>query len=120
MANQFCERVGRNIKKYRNESGMTLKELGEKIGITEATTQKYEAGNIKKIDVEMLKKIADALHTTPEKLTGWESKAEYEEYKNKKRGEEEANLVKMYSQLTRGHKKAVRILIKELLDCQEK
>lgn len=68
----------------------------------------------------MLKKIADALNTAPEKLTGWESKTQYEEYRSQKQGEEEANLVKMYSQLTRGHKKAVRTLIKELLNCQEK
>ena len=66
MASQFCVRVGNNIKKYRKEAGIILKELGEKIGVTEATAQKYESGNIKKIDVEMLKKISDALGTTPE------------------------------------------------------
>lgn len=48
MASQFCVRVGNNIKKYRKEAGITLKELGEKIGVAEATAQKYEAGNIKK------------------------------------------------------------------------
>lgn len=88
MASQFCVRVGNNIKKYRKEAGITLKELGEKIGVTEATAQKYEDGNIKKIDAEMLKKISDALGTTPEKLTGWELKAQYEEYRAKKQGEE--------------------------------
>ena len=72
------------------------------------------------IFLEMLKKISDALGTTPEKLTGWESKAQYEEYRAKKQGEEEASVIKMYSQLTHGHKKAVRLLIKELLSCQEK
>lgn len=30
MPNQFCVRVGNNIKKFRKESEMTLKELGEK------------------------------------------------------------------------------------------
>lgn len=97
MASQFCVRVGNNIKKYRKEAGITLKELGEKIGVTEATAQKYEAGNIKKIDVEMLKKISDALGTTPEKLTGWESKAQYEEYRAKKQGEEEALVYVLYT-----------------------
>lgn len=120
MASQFCIRVGNNIKNYRKRANLTLKELGEKIGLSEATVQKYEAGNIKKIDAETLKKIADALDTTPEKLTGWESKSQYEEYRALRQGEEEANVVKMYSQLTRGHKKAVRCLIKELLNCQEK
>lgn len=60
-------------RQFCKEAGITLKELGEKIGITEATAQKYEAGNIKKIDIEMLKKISDALGTTPEKLTGWKA-----------------------------------------------
>lgn len=120
MSNQFSIRVGNNIKKYRKDNKMTLKELAEKIGLTEATVQKYEAGNIKKIDIEMLKKIADALNIKPEKLTGWESQESYTEYRETKKGEDEALLIKMYSQLTHGHKKAVRTLIKSLLDCQEK
>jgi len=36
---------------------LTLKELADRIGVTEATAQKYESGNIKKVDVEMLKKL---------------------------------------------------------------
>lgn len=120
MSNQFCIRVGNNIKKYRKLQKMTLKELAERVGLTEATVQKYEAGNIRKIDVEMLKKLSDALLTEPENLTEWGSKPDYEEYRETKSGEEEAELIKMYSQLTRGHKKAVRILTKNLLECQEK
>lgn len=120
MPNQFCVRVGKNIKKYRSENKMTLKELAEKVGLTESTVQKYEAGNIKKIDIEMLKKLADALNTRPEKLTEWESQEAYAEYREAKKGEEEALLIKIYSQLTHGHKKAVRMLAKSLLECQEK
>lgn len=113
MASQFCVRVGNNIKKYRKEAGITLKELGEKIGVTEATAQKYEAGNIKKIDVEMLKKISDALGTTPEKLTGWESKAQYEEYRAKKQGEEEASVLTYPRSFSfGGTSKAVHLFIK--------
>lgn len=41
-----------------------------------------------------------------------ESKSQYEEYRALRQGEEEANLIKMYSQLTQGHKKAVQILYK--------
>lgn len=118
MSSQFCERVGNNIKKYRNESGMTLKELAEKIGLSEGTAQKYEAGNIKNVNAEMIKKIADALGTKPEKITGWDSPEEYQEYRESRKGEDEANIIKMYSQLTQGHKKAVRNLIKNLLECQ--
>lgn len=119
MGGQFCTRVGSNIKKYRKEKRLTLKELSELVGITEATVQKYEAGNIKKIDVEMLKKLSDALGVLPENLTEWD-KEEYQKYRESKRGAEEAKLIKMYSQLTFGHKKAVRSLVESLIECQER
>lgn len=119
MSSQFCTRVGNNIKKYRKEKDMTLKELAEKVELTEATIQKYEAGNIKKIDVEMLKKISDALEVLPENLTEWD-KEEYAKYRENNQGKREAKIIKMYSQLNHGHKKAVRNLIEDLLSCQEK
>lgn len=119
MSSQFCIRVGNNIKKYREKKNITLKELGEKIGITEATMQKYEAGNIKTINAERLKEISDALGVPPENLTEWGA-GEHEKYHEEKRGAEEAQITKIYSQLTRGHKKAVRDLMKNLLECQEK
>ena len=119
MSEQFCIRVGNNIKKYRKEKDMTLKELAEKVELTEATVQKYETGNIKKIDVVLLKKISDALGVLPENLTEWDSE-EYQKYRESKQGAQEAKIVKMYSQLNFGHKKAVRALMENLLECQER
>lgn len=119
MKGQFRMRVGGNIKKYRKLQGMTLKELAEKLDLTEATIQKYEAGNIKTIDVYLLGKIADALDVLPENLTEW-GDGQYEKYREEKRGEEEAKLVYSYNQLTKGHKKVVRNLIANLIECQEK
>jgi len=119
VSSQFCVRVGNNIKKYRKEKDLTLKEIADRVGLTEATVQKYEAGNIKKIDVEMLKKLSDALGVLPENLTEWE-KEEYQKYREAKQGTQEAKIIKMYSQLTFGHKKAVRSLMENLLECQER
>lgn len=118
MSEQFCTRVGNNIKKYRKEADLTLKQLGERVSLSEATIQKYENGNIKTIDTELLKKISDALGVEPNDLTEWGSKEEYRAYREAKDGEDEANIIKMYSQLTRKHKKAVRNLLKNLLECQ--
>jgi len=98
---------------------LTLKELADRIGVTEATAQKYESGNIKKVDVEMLKKLSDALGVLPENLTEWD-KEEYQKYRELKRGSDEAKMVKLYSQLTFGHKKAVYSLMENLLKCQER
>lgn len=119
MSSQFCTRVGNNIKKYRKEKDLTLKELAEKVELTEATIQKYEAGSIKTIDVQMLKKISDALGVLPENLTEWD-KEEYRKYKEIGQGTQEAKIIKMYSQLTLGHKKAVRTLMENLIECQER
>lgn len=119
MSASFKERVGNNIKKYRKEANMTLKELADKIDLTEATVQKYEAGNIKNIGVEMLKSIADALGVRPEQITEWESKEQYLEYRESKNATATAKLIKKYSQLTKGHQKAVLALIDSLLDCQD-
>ena len=107
------------IKKYEKEKEMTLKDITRKIELTEATVQKYESGNIKKIDVETLKKISDALGVLPENLTEWNAQ-ELAKYRTEKQGIDEAKLIKMYSQLNSGHKKAVRILAEQLLICQQK
>lgn len=119
MSSQFCTRVGNNIKKYRKEKDLTLKDLADRIGVTEATAQKYESGNIKTISAEMLKKISDALGVLPENITEWD-KEEYEKYGEARRGSEEAKITKLYSQLTFGHKKAVRSLMESLIECQER
>lgn len=71
MASQFKYRVGINIRNYRLQSEQTLRQVADKVGITEATLQKYEAGNIGRVDVEMLKNIADAIGCSPNDLTGW-------------------------------------------------
>ena len=119
MSASFKERVGNNIKKYRKEANMTLKELADKIDLTEATVQKYEAGNIKNIGVEMLKSIADALGVRPEQITEWESKEQYLEYRESQNANATARLIKKYNQLTKGHQKAVLALIDSLLACQD-
>ena len=115
---QFSDRVARNIKKYRKEKGMTLKELAEKVGITEATMQKYEAGNIKSITMDMFYKIAQSLDIPSENLSEWEDR-ELEEYRKQRKNDEESKLLKKYSVLSKGHKRAVRNLIDSLLECQE-
>ena len=51
---------------------MTLKELGCKVGITESTMQKYETGQIKRIDVEAVQKISSALDISPEFIVKWD------------------------------------------------
>lgn len=52
--------IGEQIKKYRNEIGLSQKELGEKLGVSQAMIAQYE--NEKRIPKrETLRKIAYAL-----------------------------------------------------------
>lgn len=116
MNDDFCLKMGNNIKKFRKEQQMTLKELANKVGLTEATIQKYEAGNIKRVDIVMLAKIADALNVPPEEIPGWKTNKRLEP----NQGQQEAILIKKYSQLTNENKQTVHSLIESLLENQAK
>lgn len=69
---QYNRLVGSRIRAARKEKNMTLKELGNLVGLSESTTQRYERGQIKSIDINIAKKFADALHVPAESLLGWE------------------------------------------------
>ena len=54
------DRIGERIRTIRQAAGMSLTELGEKVGLNADRMQKYENGQ-RKPKPDMLKKIADAL-----------------------------------------------------------
>lgn len=66
-SNIFYEVVGKNIRKYREIRGYSLQLLGERVGLTKKTIQRYESGDIK-IDVNRLGQIAIALDVDVAKL----------------------------------------------------
>lgn len=61
----------KRMKQTREKQGMTLAELGRKIGKTEATVQRYESGNIKNLKNDTIESIARALNANPAFLMGW-------------------------------------------------
>jgi len=58
--NNFYEELGRRIKYYRNQTQMTLEQLGNHIGVGKSAVRKYENGLIK-VSHERLEQIANAL-----------------------------------------------------------
>ena len=52
--------IGQNIKRIRQEKGLTQKRLGELCGINEANIRKYELGGANP-KLETIQKIAEAL-----------------------------------------------------------
>lgn len=69
---QYNLLVGARIRAARQNKRLTLKELGNLVGISESTTQRYEKGQIKSIDINIAKKFAKALEISAETLLGWD------------------------------------------------
>lgn len=53
--------VGKNIKKYRKQKGMTQKELAEKLLLSENFVSKLESDTYQTISIDTLKQFADVL-----------------------------------------------------------
>ncbi len=61
------------IKQLRRLKNITLKEVAEYIGSTEATAQRYESGNgIKNIPYDVVVKYSELLNCSPAYIMGWE------------------------------------------------
>ena len=64
--------IGERIKARRIELGMSLEELGKRLGKNRTTVYRYETGYIENLPIEILEPIAAVLQTTPAYLMGWE------------------------------------------------
>lgn len=60
------------IKTLREQQGLTLEEVGNIVGVGKSTVRKWETGAIANMRRDKITKIAEALHTTPAYLMGWE------------------------------------------------
>lgn len=82
--------MGEKIKSLREQHGMTLEELGNKVGVGKSTVRKWETGMIANMRRDKISKIANALGVDPSYLMGWEPEQTspgmilyLEEYRNK-------------------------------------
>ena len=62
------------LKKRRKELGLTLLQIADAVGVTEATVQRWESGNIKTLRYNKITKLAEVLQVSPATLMGWEEK----------------------------------------------
>lgn len=62
--------VGKRIKERRNEIGISMPELGRRVGVNKSTIQRYEMDGVNPSRSMIINGLADALQTTPEWLTG--------------------------------------------------
>ena len=63
--------MSEKIKFYREKRGMTLEELGNKVGVSKSTVLKWETGSIANMKRDKISKVAKALNVSPAYLMGW-------------------------------------------------
>ena len=71
-------KVNEIIKKRRKELGLTLKQVAEKLGVSESLISRYESNDVKNMGIDKIIPLAKVLDTTPAFLMGWETKKEKE------------------------------------------
>ena len=67
-----CMTLGSKIKKRREELGLTLAQVADKIGVSEATVQRYESDVIKNPTQPRIVALAKVLNVDANYLMGWE------------------------------------------------
>lgn len=72
--------ISNRIKNRRKELGLTLKEVAEKLNVSESLISRYESNEVKNMGIDKIKPLAKALQTTPEHLMGWEEEREDKYY----------------------------------------
>ena len=60
------------IKEKRLSLGMTMKEVADKVGVSEATISRWESGEISNMRRGAISALAKALGISPNEIMGWE------------------------------------------------
>lgn len=97
------------IRSMRIQKGITLAQIAEKLGVTEATAQRYESGNIKSVPYEHMCAYGEILGCSPAYLMGWldiaeENKPTKEELTRFKANTYEALVVKEMQKMNKAGK----------------
>lgn len=61
------------IRNKRLEKGITLAQIADILGVTEATAQRYESGSIKSVPYDHMCAYGQLFNCSPAYLMGWES-----------------------------------------------
>lgn len=68
----MSENVKEIIKERRQQLGLTMKEVADAVGVSEATVSRWESGDIENMRRDKIAKLAEALKISPAVLMGWE------------------------------------------------
>lgn len=102
--------IGDRIRLRRNQLDKTLEEVGKIVGVTRATIQRYENGNIQNIPSDKIELLAKALKTTPAYIMGWEDDETI------KQNVQERKIIESFNQLNDEGKEKVIAYTQDLVD----
>lgn len=66
------EKMASRIHQKRTELGMTMEELGKKVGVQRSAVNKWEHGMVSNMKRATISKLSDALNVSPSWLMGWD------------------------------------------------
>ncbi len=64
------------IKNRRTELDLTMKQVAELVGVSEATISRWESGDIENMKRDKISALAKALRISPATLMGWDDSTE--------------------------------------------
>lgn len=67
----IAEVWGRRIRERRGEIGLTSDALADKVGVSQSSISRYESGDRRPYNVELMQQIADALECDMVELFAW-------------------------------------------------
>lgn len=67
--------IGERIKALRVERGLTLEEVGNRVGVGKSTVRKWESGDIANMRRDKIAKLAEAFCVSPMYIMGYEDDA---------------------------------------------
>lgn len=95
--------MGDRVHFLRTKLGLTLQELGDKVGVGASTVRKWETGYIKTLRTDKMQKLAAALETSVDYLMGWTDSnlpTSGEIHTEQERTKEEAELLRIFNTLS--------------------
>jgi len=106
--------TGEKMKMLRLQQGLTLEEVGDRVGVGKSTVRKWESGQIANMKRDKIALVAKALGTTPGYLMGWDESDPLKAEPVQMNGPEITETVRLMSLLPTEVQKQVLDLVRTL------
>lgn len=113
------------IKELRSQKGLTLAQIADALGTTEATAQRYETGKgIKNIPYDVIEKYANIFGCKPQFIMGWEDRIQSDPVRSAEihveilMDEDFVDLFDDFKKLNKKERKVVKKLVHDMAETE--